>query len=633
MVKTEIPSKPSATLYEIVRRWAEETPEAIALIAAGREAITYRQLLGHIDATVSSLRAMGLGRNARIATVLPNNIDAAVLLLGISCAAVAVPVNPALRETELEFLLPDVDVAALLVQSAGALPAALVARRHGVPVIESAGGSAGDLPRLVSPERTAPFNGNPGPPDPDNIALILQTSGTTSTPKRVPLSHGNLCASAHSIRESLALTPADRCLGIMPLFHIHGLVGTLLSSLAGGGSFFPAPEWEPEYFFDWMTRFRTTWYSAVPTLHYAVLSRARERMQAAEESPLRFIRSASAPLPMSLRVELERAFQVPVIEAYGMTEAAHQIASNPLPPKIRKPGSVGVPTGTEVAIMDEGGHLLSAGESGEVVIRGPNVMSGYEPHEVNEQRFVNGWLRTGDLGYLDEDGYLFLTARLKDIVNRGGEKILPRQIEDALLEHPDVLEAAAFAVPHASLGEDVAAAVVLRHGSNATEASLREYLIGRLAAFKLPAQLLIVDRIPAGPTGKVQRAALAEIFAAGIQTPLVAPQDTLEQVIAEIYAEVLNAPRVSVCENFFALGGDSLRATQVISRIRSLLSVNLPIAAVFSNSTVRQLAGVIAAMKSSDGHSEQIQFVSRPDAPQGDLQPPALCRDGSGQRN
>jgi acyl-CoA synthetase (AMP-forming)/AMP-acid ligase II len=364
-----------------------------------------------------------------------------------------------------------------------------------------------------------------------------------------------------------------------------------------------------------MAQFKTTWYSAVPTLHYAILRRARENVQARHQLPLRFIRSASAPLPLSLGSELEDTFRVPVIEAYGMTEAAHQIASNPLPPYDRKPGSVGLPRGTEVAIMDQAGRFMSAGESGEVIIRGPNVMSGYEPREANEECFVNGWLRTGDLGYFDDDGYLFLTARLKEIVNRGGEKIVPREIEDALLEHPDVLQAVAFAMPHASLGEDVAAAVVLRSRNAATEASLRGHLSNRLAAFKVPARLLIVDKIPAGPTGKVQRSQLPDILAARLQTPFVPPKDGLEELIAKIYAEVLNASRVSVCDNFFLLGGDSLRATQVISRIRALLSVNLPIATFFSNSSVRQLAGILAACVQSrvDDPGESL-FTHRPDA-------------------
>ena len=287
--------------------------------------------------------------------------------------------------------------------------------------------------------------------------------------------------SARNIAQSLELTASDRCLNVMPLFHVHGLVGALLSSISSGASVVCCPGFVAPKFFEWVDEFRPTWYTAVPTIHQSVVARASKP----QSHSFRFIRSCSSALAPSLMEEMESAFGVPVIEAYGMTEAAHQMASNPLPPGKRKPGSVGIAAGPEIAIMD-----------GEVAVRGPNI-------------HTDGWFRTGDQGYLDEEGYLFLTGRTKEIINRGGEKIAPREIDEVLLLHPSVAQAIAFAVPDPSLGEVVAAAVVLRSGSIVTDRELREFAAQHLADFKVPAKILFVDEIPKGPTGKIQRIGLA----------------------------------------------------------------------------------------------------------------------------
>ena len=309
--------------------------------------------------------------------------------------------------------------------------------------------------------------------------------------------------------------------------------------------------------------------------------------------------------------QLEEAFHVPVIEAYGMTEAAHQIASNPLPPSQRKPGSVGMAAGPEVAIMDDKGNLLPPIQTGEIVIRGASVTSGYENSLAADQSaFTNGWFRTGDQGFLDADGYLFITGRLKEIINRAGEKISPYEIDETLMDHPDICQAAAFAAPHPSLGEDVAAAVVLREDRRLTESMIREYLHGRLADFKVPAKVWIVDEIPKGSTGKIQRAALAEKFAEQLKRNFVPPRTTLEAIIAAIYAEVLNLERVGADGNFFALGGDSLRAMQVMSRIRTALQVNLTIATLFRNVVVADLAEVIAGSAQGVDPSVMAEILS-----------------------
>jgi acyl-CoA synthetase (AMP-forming)/AMP-acid ligase II/acyl carrier protein len=582
------------TIYQVLQARAEEAPYAIALVSPGREPITYRQLLIQIDAIIESLSAIGIGRHDRVAFVLPNGIETAVAFLGISCAAISVPLNPSYRENEVDIYLSDLGAKLLIVQAGMHTSAASIARLRGIPVVELVS-SAKDASTLFSLEASASVSSAPQQTiEADDVALILHTSGTTAKPKRVLLSHNNLCTSAFSVRNTLALTREDRCLGVMPLFHIHGLIGGLLSSLAAGASFVATPNFAAECFIDWINEFTPTWYTAVPTIHQVVLSRARECIATVGMAPLRFIRSSSAPLPRSVMAQLEEVFKAPVIEAYGMTEASHQISSNCLPPAVRKVGSVGMPTGSDVGIMDRAGNFSEPGNIGEIVIRGANVTPGYEPEEFNKAAFVNGWFRTGDLGYLDSSGFLFLTGRLKEVINRGGEKISPREIDEALLDHPDVLQAAAFAIPHPSLGEEIAAVIVVRDPVNTKEASVRDYLVGRLASFKVPARLLIVEDIPKSSTGKVQRAVLAGIFAGRMQGESIPPRNDLETLVASIFADVLEVRPVAASDNFFALGGDSLRATQVISRVRSLFSVNLPIATLFSKTTVAELAREIA---------------------------------------
>jgi acyl-CoA synthetase (AMP-forming)/AMP-acid ligase II len=296
----------------------------------------------------------------------------------------------------------------------------------------------------------------------------------------------------------------------MPLFHIHGLIAAVLSSLAAGGSVFCTPSFNALRFFQWLTEAKPSWYTAVPTMHQAILARAARNEEALAAAKLRFIRSSSASLPAQVMAELEATFRCPVIEAYGMTEAAHQMASNRLPPGQRKAGSVGASAGPELAVMAPDGALLQPGEPGEIVIRGPNVTAGYAKNpEANAAAFAFGWFHTGDQGVLDEDGYLRVTGRLKEIINRGGEKISPLEVDDVLMDHPDIAQCVTFAMPHDRLGEEVAAAIVLREGRSASESEIRTFASGRLADFKVPRRIVILDDIPKGATGKLQRIGLA----------------------------------------------------------------------------------------------------------------------------
>ncbi|NDG49802.1 MAG: AMP-dependent synthetase, partial [Rhodospirillales bacterium] len=334
--------------------------------------------------------------------------------------------------------------------------------------------------------------------------------GTTSRPKIVPLTQRNLCASARHIGKALALTADDTCLNIMPLFHIHGLIAATLSSLVAGGQVVATPGFNALRFFGWLDSEKPSWYTAVPTMHQAILERAKRNQEIISRARLRLIRSSSASLPPQVMTELEAVFGCPVLESYGMTEATHQMTSNPLPPRPRKPGSVGVAAGPEVAIMDEEGLILPQGALGEVVIRGPNVTQGYENNpDANLKGFAAGWFRTGDQGSLDEEGYLRITGRLKEIINRGGEKVSPLEVDEVLMDHPAVQQVVTFAVPHAKLGEEVGAAVVLREGMACAENELRDFARQKLADFKVPRHVVFLAEIPKGATGKLQRIGLA----------------------------------------------------------------------------------------------------------------------------
>ena len=494
--------------------------EAAAIAAPGRPALTYRDLRKLVENTVSSLNRLGLGRNDRVAIVLPNGPEMAASFVSVAAGATTAPLNPAYQRNEFDFYLRDLKAKALLVNRGSASPAIDVAHELGIPVLElvsEPGSPAGGFEIVPQVEMAGPGPAeNGGLAEAGDIALILHTSGTTSRPKIVPLAQENVWASARNIRETLALTSEDRCLNIMPLFHIHGLMAAVLASLSAGASVFCSPGFNALQFFSWLKESNATWYTAVPTMHQTILERAGRNQEIVAASHLRFVRSSSASLPPPVLHELEKTFQAPVIEAYGMTEASHQMTSNPLPPLPHKPGTVGVSIGLDVAIMDLQGTFLSTGDVGEVVIRGENVTAGYENNpKANAESYTDGWFRTGDQGALDVDGYLTIKGRLKEIINRGGEKISPREVDDVLMEHPAVQQVVTFAMPHPKLGEEVAAAVVLRPGAEVTEAELRDFARSRMASFKVPRKVLFLDEIPKGATGKLQRIGLAEKLGLG----------------------------------------------------------------------------------------------------------------------
>lgn len=476
-----------------------------ALVIPDRLTLSYGLLRELVDEAAAALTSYGIGKGERVALVYPNGPEAIVLFLAASKIATACPLNPAYKEDEFRFYLEDVGARFLVVP-----PNEAAAARRAAPsratVIETSIGLDGAL--LVNGAYGHRRARRAVPRATGEVALVLHTSGTTSRPKRVPLQHANLAASVANIIATYELDEDDVSLCIMPLFHVHGLLASALATLASGGTVVAPERFSPLGFWPLMQAHRPTWFTASPTPHQLVLARLQVDRPAGTER-LRFVRSCSSALSPAQMALMEQRFGVPVLEAYGMTEASHQMSSNPLPPEPRVAGSVGRGTGVEIAVFDEAGASLPTGMAGEVVIRGPNVMHGYENNpSANASAFVDRWFRTGDLGTLDGAGYLRLIGRIKELINRGGEKIAPREIDEVLEAHPAVKEAVAFGVPHPTWGEEVAAAVVLK--APATEKELLAFSRERLADFKVPERLHIVESIPRTPTGKVQRRFVAE---------------------------------------------------------------------------------------------------------------------------
>jgi acyl-CoA synthetase (AMP-forming)/AMP-acid ligase II len=495
----------------------------VALSVPGGATFTYQRLRELVDEASQGLAAAGVQTGTRVAMAFPNGPEAIIFFLAAATLATACPLNPGYTETEFRYYLEDIGAKFLLVppddgaaarkglpSSARLLNARISddARVHMSTDTKESLRTESSLPR----SRGRVGEGASNSVRDDEVALVLHTSGTTSRPKRVPLRHRNLAASVKNIVASYELTAADVSLCIMPLFHVHGLVASALATFASGGTVVVPKQFAPLGFWPIARDVKPTWFSASPTPHQLIVMRGHDARPPGTER-LRFVRSCSAALAPSLMAVMEQRFGVPVLEAYGMTEASHQMSSNPLPPGERYPGSVGIGTGVEIAVLDERGTALPAGATGQVGIRGPNVIDGYENNpDANATSFINSWFLTGDQGTLDSAGYLRLLGRLKELINRGGEKIAPREIDEALESHPGVREAVAFGVPHPTWGEEVAAAVVVE--GPVTEKELQAYCRQSLADFKVPRHIYIVDSIPRTPTGKVQRRFVAEQFAA-----------------------------------------------------------------------------------------------------------------------
>ena len=487
----------------------QQNDDLIFLTSEKNEKLSYGEFKIFNEKISRQLAATNIINSDRAAIVLPNGPLMASSFLSISSYMSAAPLNPLYKQEEFEFYLDDLKPKFLLVEPNSKSLAVIAAKNLNIPVFEM---KISDNQPLGTFELFDKETDYKNPNDYDE-ALVLHTSGTTSRPKIVPLSNLNIFTSAVNISKSLKLTADDHCLNIMPLFHIHGLIAVLSASAKVGASVCASNGFNALKFLDLAETQNITWYSGVPTMHQAILLRAQKKSDKAKKLNLRFIRSSSASLPPAIFEQLNDIFETPVIEAYGMTEATHQMTSNPLPPAIQKPGLVGMPAGPEICIMNDKNEKLLQGEIGEICIKGDNVTNGYENNpEANKQSFINDWFRTGDEGFFDEDGYLKISGRLKEIINKGGEKISPLEVDNILMDFPPIDQALCFGYKDKMLGEDIAVAIKLKENKSCTEDDIKSYANEKLAKFKIPKKIFIVEDIPKGATGKLQRIGLAKKF-------------------------------------------------------------------------------------------------------------------------
>lgn len=569
------------TLGEFLADLAGHYGQRTALIDAAGGETSYADLQQQVAGIAASLG--NPARGERMGIVMPNGPDMSVALLAVMSTCVAVPFNPAYTEAELEAYFAQARITSLLVGNQRCDAARNVAGRLSISIVEY--GSRAWAPAAA-------------PPVPDEVAIILLTSGTTGRSKLVPLTHRNLTVGARNVAQSIGLSADDRVLSMWEQYHVGGVVDLLLAPMAAGGSIISAGGFKVDLALELIERLRPTWFQGVPTTVRALYHRAKELKSDWLGSSLRLLRSVAAALPPEWMHDLEDCFGVPVIQTFGMTEAAPLITSTRLPPAVRKPNSTGLPCGTTIAIIDGAGAELPQGATGEVAVRGANVFSGYlDDAEANTVAFRQGWFLTGDLGFIDPDGELFLAGRTKDLINRGGDKISPREVEEALLAHPSIEQVAVFAVKHPTLGEDLGAAVVLRSGKIATPADIEAFVAGRLAHFKVPHRFLMVADLPKSSVGKVLRSEVAALYAEHLtQVAQSAPANGLEAALAKIWSDELDVASVGVEDAFVELGGDSLSSVRILMATEGLLGLTMPEGATRHFTTVRTMAAYLVEL-------------------------------------
>ena len=593
----------------MLRDHARHAPDAPSLVAPDGTALSYERLLERIEGLRLEIAELGFGEGDRLALLMQDGPELALVFLALSGQATAAPLNPSQAPEAMAAYVSDTGAKALLASGPTLEIGREVGRKLGLPVIELVL-TQGEVGSFV-------LRGDPvGPPrilsqpKPDSIAYLLPTAGTTGRPKVVPVRHSMVMASSSAMWSWLDLKPADRCLNVMPLFHSHGLLNGLIWPLSAGGSTVCPPKFNADAFFAWFEATRPSWFTAVPAIHRAVVNSSPSYHSALSRSRLRFVRSSSAALPPDLLREIGELFGAPVIETYGLTETGPLVTS-PLGLGRQKPGRAGIPSGPEVLVTDPEGHPMPAGEIGEIVARGPTIMAGYERNdEANAAAFRDGWFRTGDLGRFDAEGYLTVAGRVKEQINRGGEKIAPLEVDNALMSHPAVQEAACFAMPHPTLGEEIGAAVVFRVGQDATPEALQRHAAARLDAFKVPRLIRAVDALPKSAAGKTERGKIADMLGLGRASAESQAEakghfgrNPVEAALLGLWQAALHRHAIGPDDDFFLLGGDSLSAAGLVSAVNEVFGTDLPPEAPFSGAgTVSSMLAMVAAARVRPTH-------------------------------
>ncbi len=477
--------------------------------------MTYGEFYQAANDMAHYLEQSGITKGQKVALILENGAQWVTSFFGIVLAGgVVVPLNPHFKPPEIAVLLEQAKVQVIVTDSQGAskLPPGFFKKNADK---DSRTGVEPTGPLVISVhEQYISKVIEKSDAQLDDEALLLFTSGSTGLPKGVILTHGNLLAEAGFIQQGHQLSSDDIVLCILPFFHINGLVITLISTLFYGGKAVIPRKFSANKFWQWVNEYQVTWFSAVPTILSILLSSQHSAM---DTPSLRFARSASSSLPVAILKEFEERFHVPVIESYGLSETGSQVATNLLPPGRRKPGSVGLPIGNEICIVNEFDDCVPTGVTGEVIIKGKNVTSGYLNNaQANQESFKGGWFYTGDMGYFDEAGYLFLVGRRKELINRAGEKISPREVDEVLYQLPEIEIAAAVGIPDPLFGEEVVAFVQLRPGAELNEAQVIDHCKTCLADFKIPKRIFYVADFPKGANGKIQRLKLVELYHKGV---------------------------------------------------------------------------------------------------------------------
>lgn len=580
------------TLNEIVEKYSLSKSEHIALLNLSNpnNKITYAELSNYVKKFSEALAFFEVTRLSRIAIVLPNGINIGLALLGASSAAISVPLSNKMTEEEYLFYLKYSKCSHLIIQednfSNEVISAAKKLNLTIILINESA-------EILIDSNQLNKSHFKYIPANADDIAIIFLTSGSTGKPKIVPLTHLNVCTSAKQVAESLHLTDQDRCLCMWEQYHIGGFVDLLLAPIYSGGLVICAGKFNPDVFFSALHQFNPTWFQGVPTTLIELIKFGKRTQL--KNNTLRFIRSVAAALPPSHMAEIEEYFHVPVIQTFGMTEASPLITTNELPPGSRKPGSVGRSYGTEVIVMDSNKNCLPNFTHGEIAIKGPNVFMGYENNsEANNVQFFNGWFFTGDVGYFDNEGFLFLTGRSKELINKGGEKVSPYEVEEILNKHPSISESTIFSVPHNTLGEDIAAAIVFKHNQFAPTDELKKHVSKYLSEFKIPTTFLYLDQLPKNNIGKILRSELKEIYKhTNREKNRVQPQSSTQQLLFQIWSTEIYNENISIDDDFQEAGGDSLAYTRVLSIIEQLLNVDLSKYSYLDINTIEKMSSII----------------------------------------